>query len=106
MVEATKKEKIGEWLRRHYREKGRLARIYRRHGADAARGLLEKMVGIDLRGLKRRELRKLPGVEPNYEGYRRSVEAHRTAWEKVGWRKSELTDPQKRLPGSFEHSFK
>jgi len=105
-VELTEKEKIREWLRVHPREKGRLARIYRQYGADAARGLLGRMVKVDLRGLKRRELRELLNIEPDYEGYRRAVEAHRTAWGEVGWRKSKLRDPQKRLPGSFECSFK
>ena len=105
-MELTEKEKIREWLREHPREKGRLARIYRQHGAYAARTLLERMVKTELRGLKRRELRELLGVEPDYEGYRRAVEAHRTAWAEVGWRKSRLTDPLKKLPGSFECSFK
>ncbi|MGB9848903.1 MAG: hypothetical protein ACPLSY_03640 [Moorellaceae bacterium] len=105
-MEPAEKERIREWLREHPREKGRLARIYRRHGADAARGLLGRMVNSELHDLKRRELRELLGVEPDYEGYRQAVEAHRTAWAEVGWRKSRLTDPQKRLSGSFESSFK
>jgi hypothetical protein len=106
VVRFAKKEDIKGWLQEHPREKERLARIYRLHGADATRALLGKMLKMDLRGLKRRELRELLNVEPNYEGYQRATEAHRTAWGKVGWRTSRLTDPQKKLPGSFESNFK
>jgi len=71
----------------------RIAWIYQRWGADAARGLLEKIVKGALgeeaaravRKLRRRELRKLLNLYADRIGYRYAVDAHRLAWAVAGW---------------------
>jgi hypothetical protein len=62
--------------------KKRLRSVYQRHGANAARGLAEKILHVRL---NREELRFLLWLERDDEGYARAVEAHRLAWSQTGW---------------------
>jgi len=77
--------KLAAWLERHPRERQRAAKIYQKWGADAARGFLTKVSRVDLRALKRGDLRYLLSIEADHEGYERSREAHSLAWEAAGW---------------------
>ena len=71
----------------------RVAKVYDRWGADAARRLLTiitaQVLGDEaaqaVRRLKRRELRALLAVPTDKVGYLIAVDAHRTAWEVAGW---------------------
>lgn len=78
-------ELLSIWLQEHLRERRRAARIYQRWGADAARGFVAKVSKIDLRCLRRAELRDLLDLETDHDGYARAVEAHRMAWSVAGW---------------------
>jgi hypothetical protein len=63
--------------------KKRLRNVYLRHGANAARGLAEKILH---KCLDREELRFLLWLERDDEGYARAVETHRLAWDQAGWK--------------------
>jgi hypothetical protein len=61
----------------------RLRNVYLRHGANAARGLAEKILH---KRLDREELRFMLWLEADDEGYARAVETHRLAWDQAGWK--------------------